>query len=183
MGRRWRKIYYHFMLQRSSKPWSKQLGTENGVVWKLMGKTFWEMGCGDKHREETALFEVRLHPGNQEKQSQPLAGQQWVHTHAHGIQTLSRDKHLIEANEEWLFWKKELGKWYFLPVLGNAVIIFSGRDVSSGGQGLGTISLVPLNINSKSKCLDLRESQKMGEPKGKWWKWEMSVLLNTLHWN
>ena len=65
------------------------------------------------------------------------------------------------------FLKKELGKWYFLPVLGNAVIIFSGRDVSSGGQGLGTIPLVPLNIDSKSKCPDFREFQKMGEPKGK----------------
>lgn len=58
------------------------------------------MGCGDKHQEATALFEVCLHPGNQEKQSHPLAGLQLTHAHTRGIQTLSKDKHLPEANEE-----------------------------------------------------------------------------------
>lgn len=58
------------------------------------------MGCGDKHRMETVLFEVLLHPENQEKQSHPLAGLQCAHAHAHGIQTLARDKHLTEVNEE-----------------------------------------------------------------------------------
>lgn len=146
-----------------------------------MGKTFWEMGCGDKHQEETALFEVRLHPGNQEKQSHPWTELQCTHARAHGIQALSRDKHLQKQMKS--DFSEKSWEMVFPACFGDKVTIFSGRDMSSRGQGLGTIPLFLLNIDSKSKCLDFRELPKAKEPKGKWWKWEMSVLLNTLYQN
>jgi len=110
------------------------------------------------------LFEVCLHPGNQEKQSHPSAGPQCIHAQAHGIQTLSR-ANISEKQMESAFLKKELGKWHFPPVLGITVTISSGRDVSCRGQGIGTVPLVPLSIDCKSNVLT-SESPKDGGTQG-----------------
>ena len=101
--------------------------------------------------------------------------------------TLMESKHCPEQTSQRSKWrvpllKKELGKWHFPPVLGITVTISSGRDVSCGGQGIGTVPLVPLSIDCKSNVLT-SESPKDGGTQGEVMKSYMTVLLNTLHLN
>lgn len=64
--------------------------------------------------------------------------------------------------------KKELGKWYLVPVLGKKVTMLSKRDMSKLWRAkLGTVPLFMLNVDNKSKCFDFRELQKASEPKVK----------------
>lgn len=58
------------------------------------------------------MFEVRLHPGNQEKQSHPSAGPQCIHAHSPGIQTLSR-ANISEKQVESDFAEKGIGEMAF----------------------------------------------------------------------
>lgn len=59
--------------------------------------------------------------------------------------------------------KKEVGKWYFLPVLRNKVDIFSGRGMRSQVHRLGAVSEQLWGGEGVTNtCLDFRDSQRQG---------------------
>lgn len=81
------------------------------------------------------MFEVRLHPGNQEKQSHPSAGPQYIHAHAHGIQTLSR-ANILEKQMESDFVEKGTGEMAFPSCSGGHGhdILWERRELQRAGN-------------------------------------------------